>query len=186
MNISNEKKMNPGPLGLLGFGLSTILLNIHNLGVNSLNTVILAMGITLGGLAQVIAGILFLKEKNTFKGTAFTSYGLFWFSLVLVWIYKPADVNVGSSFDLGLNLLLWAIYSLVMFSATFRQNLITRIVFGLVTILFSLLAIGHLANLPLIINIAGGVGILAGISAFYDAAGQIVHEEYEKKFLPFF
>jgi succinate-acetate transporter protein len=73
---------NPAPLGLLGFGLTTVLLNLHNAGFFGLNSMILAMGIAYGGLAQVIVGVMEFKKGNTFGMVAFTSYGLFWWSLV--------------------------------------------------------------------------------------------------------
>ena len=73
---------NPAPLGLLGFGMTTVLLNLHNAGFFELNGMILAMGICYGGLAQVIAGIMEWKKGNTFAATAFISYGFFWLSLV--------------------------------------------------------------------------------------------------------
>ena len=73
---------NPAPLGLLGFGMTTVLLNLHNAGLIALGSMILAMGIFYGGLAQVIAGIQEWKKNNTFGATAFTSYGMFWLSLV--------------------------------------------------------------------------------------------------------
>ena len=77
-----EKLANPAPLGLLGFGLTTVLLNLHNAGLFPLDTMILAMGIFYGGLAQVIVGVMEFKKGNTFGTVAFTSYGLFWWSLV--------------------------------------------------------------------------------------------------------
>ena len=69
---------NPAPLGLLGFGMTTVLLNIHNAGFTPLSIVILAMGFALGGAAQIIAGIMEFKKNNTFGATAFTAYGFFW------------------------------------------------------------------------------------------------------------
>ncbi len=73
---------NPAPLGLLGFGMTTVLLNLHNAGFYGLGSMILAMGIFYGGLAQIIAGIMEWKKANTFAATAFTSYGVFWLTLV--------------------------------------------------------------------------------------------------------
>ena len=73
---------NPAPLGLLGFGMTTVLLNLHNAGFYELNSMILAMGICYGGAAQIVAGIMEWRKGNTFATTAFLSYGLFWFSLV--------------------------------------------------------------------------------------------------------
>ena len=78
----SSKLANPAPLGLLGFGLTTVLLNLHNAGLFELDTMILAMGLAYGGLAQVIVGVMEFKRGNTFGTVAFTSYGLFWWSLV--------------------------------------------------------------------------------------------------------
>jgi len=78
----NEKLANPAPLGLMGFGMTTVLLNLHNAGFYSLDSMILAMGLAYGGLAQIIAGIMEYRKGNTFGTTAFCSYGLFWWSLV--------------------------------------------------------------------------------------------------------
>ena len=72
-----DSTANPAPLGLLAFGMTTILLNLHNAGFYELNSMILGMGIFYGGIAQVIAGILEAKKNNTFGLTAFTSYGFF-------------------------------------------------------------------------------------------------------------
>jgi succinate-acetate transporter protein len=89
--LGTDKTGNPAPLGLMGFGMTTILLNLHNAGFIALDTMILAMGIFYGGLAQVIAGVMEWKKGNTFAATAFTSYGMFWLSLVaLVVMPKPA------------------------------------------------------------------------------------------------
>src|SRR6195952_5768775 len=89
---------NPAPLGLCAFGMTTVLLNLHNAGFFEMNSMILAMGIFYGGLAQVIAGIIEARKNNTFGLTAFTSYGFFWLSLVglivlpkLGWIAAVSD-----------------------------------------------------------------------------------------------
>ena len=89
-----EKKFaNPGPLGLLGFGTTTILLNLHNADIIPLSIVIIGMGVALGGLAQLIAGIFEMKQGNTFAGTAFIAYGAFWWSLVIIWTLAPAGLE---------------------------------------------------------------------------------------------
>jgi succinate-acetate transporter protein len=53
---------NPAPLGLLAFGMTTILLNLHNAGFFTMDTMILSMGIFYGGIAQIIAGIMEWKK----------------------------------------------------------------------------------------------------------------------------
>ena len=82
-----EVKANPAPLGLMGFGMTTFLLNIHNAGFYPVGSMILSMGFFYGGLAQIIAGIMEFRNGNTFATTAFTSYGIFWWTLVSTWSF---------------------------------------------------------------------------------------------------
>merc|ERR1719225_2029225 len=82
-----KPQANPAPLGLMGFGMTTFLLNIHNAGFFPVDSMILSMGLFYGGLAQIIAGIMEFKNGNTFATTAFTSYGVFWWTLVWLWCF---------------------------------------------------------------------------------------------------
>ena len=50
--IIKDTTANPAPLGLFGFGMTTILLNIHNAGFYELNSMIMAMGLFIGGAQQ--------------------------------------------------------------------------------------------------------------------------------------
>src|SRR5580698_9986633 len=84
-------RANPAPLGLFGFGMTTVLLNLHNAGFFKLNAMILAMGLCYGGAAQVIAGVLEFRKNNTFGMTAFISYGFFWLSLVALIMLPKID-----------------------------------------------------------------------------------------------
>lgn len=177
---------NPGPLGLLGFGMTTTLLNLHNAGLLPLSIVIVAMGIAMGGLAQILAGIREMRQGNTFGGTAFTSYGLFWWSLVLIWVNPFADGGMGAAdgMSMGFYLLLWCVFTLFMFIATLKHNRATQVVFGSLTILFLLLALGNFTGSHVIHLIAGIEGIFCGLSAVYNAMGQIVNAEYGRTVLP--
>ena len=178
------KVANPGPLGLLGFGMTTVLLNLHTAGLMPLSIVIVAMGVALGGLAQIIAGIRELCQGNTFAGTAFTAYGLFWWSLVLIWVNPFEGINAATKTDMGYYLLLWGIFTAFMFIGTLKHNKATQVVFGSLTILFVLLALGDFTGNHTITIIAGFEGIFCGLSAIYSAVGQIVNGEYGKTVLP--
>ena len=118
MSEHNTKVANPGPLGLLGFGMTTVLLNLHNSGMLPLSIVIVAMGIALGGLAQILAGIREMRQGNTFAGTAFTAYGLFWWSLVIIWVNPFPGIEAADKTSLAFYLLLWGIFTLFMFFGT--------------------------------------------------------------------
>ena len=106
------KMANPAPLGLMGFGMTTVLLNLHNAGFFALGSMILAMGIFYGGIAQVIAGILEFRNGNTFGLTAFTSYGLFWISLVFLIVMPGLGWGSASSAAaMGYYLFMWGIFT---------------------------------------------------------------------------
>lgn len=178
-----HKEANPAPLGLLGFGMTTILLNLHNSGIISLSVVIIAMGFALGGLAQIIAGIMEFKNNNTFGATAFTAYGCFWWSLIIIWC-NPWSQYPSDSKSMGCYLLLWGVFTLFMFIGTLKQSVANRVVFGTLALLFFLLALGDFTEVHTITTIAGIVGIICGASALYNSFGQVLNEVYGKTILP--
>lgn len=176
---------NPAPLGLLGFGMTTVLLNIHNAGFFPLSAMILAMGVFYGGIAQVIAGMMEWKKNNTFGTTAFISYGFFWLSLVAILmlpILGVADAADGRS--MAAYMFLWGLFTLVMFLGTLKMNKALQVVFGTLTILFMLLALGNLTGNDTIIVIAGYEGIFCGLSAIYAGLAQVLNEAYDRVVWP--
>jgi len=175
---------NPAPLGLLGFGMTTCLLNLHNAGFISLSIVIIAMGFALGGAAQIIAGIMEFKKNNTFGATAFTAYGFFWWSLILIWINPFSGIKAADPISMGYYLGLWCIFTGFMFIATLKHNRATQVVFGSLTILFLLLSMANFTGSEVIHTIAGYIGIFCGLSAIYNAMGQIINQEYGKTVMP--
>lgn len=177
------KTANPAPLGLLGFGMTTILLNLHNAGLIPLSMMIIGMGVALGGLTQIIAGLQELKLGNTFGGTAFTAYGFFWLSLVIIWYFPKAGLEV-DKISMGYYLMIWGIFTSFMFIGTFKHNLVTRIVFGSLALLFFTLSLGDFTGSEQITFIAGLIGIFCGFSAFYSAMAQIINQEFGKNILP--
>src|SRR5665213_3031926 len=130
--IIKDMYANPAPLGLFGFGMTTVLLNLHNAGFFELNSMILAMGLCYGGAAQVIAGIMEWKKGNTFATTAFISYGFFWLSFVaLVLLPKIiSSVEPASETAVASYLTLWGIFTTGMFFGTFRLSRALQFVFG--------------------------------------------------------
>lgn len=174
---------NPAPLGLLGFGMTTCLLNLHNANIIPLSVVIIAMGFALGGAAQIIAGIMEFKKNNVFGATAFTAYGFFWWSLIFIWI-NPFKSAPADSKSMGFYLLLWGIFTACMFIGTLKHNRASQIVFLSLAILFFLLALGDFTEIASIKVIAGYVGIFCGLAAIYNSVAQIVNHEFGKTILP--
>ncbi|MEI7661790.1 MAG: acetate uptake transporter [Bacteroidota bacterium] len=183
-----QKSANPAPLGLMGFGMTTVLLNIHNAGFFPVSGMILAMGIFYGGIAQVIAGILEFKKGNTFGLTAFTSYGMFWLTLVALWIFPDTAAGKGVKTPeafMGWNLFMWGVFTFFMWLGTFGKSRVLQFVFLSLWILFFLLAIRDWAESPLTGIIAGYEGIVCGLSAIYLAMAEMLEEARGGKILPY-
>jgi succinate-acetate transporter protein len=177
---------NPAPLGLLGFGMTTVLLNLHNAGFYELNSMILAMGICYGGAAQIVAGIMEWRKGNTFATTAFLSYGLFWLSLVtLIVLAKLGWGAPSNDTAMAAYLAMWGLFTAIMFVGTLRLNRALQVVFATLTILFFMLAIGDYANASAGFRHATGYeGIFCGFSAIYAGLAQVLNELYGKIVLP--
>jgi len=170
----------------MGFGMTTVLLNMHNAGWFGLGSMILAMGLFYGGLAQIIAGIMEWKKGNTFGTTAFfTSYGLFWLTLVFLllmpkygWWDGPENNALIAYF------FMWGLFTFYMFIGTLKLNRILQIIFLTLTILFFLLAIRDYTGSAAIATITGYEGIFCGFTAIYAACAQVLNEVYGRIILP--
>ena len=190
----SEKLANPAPLGLLGFGMTTVLLNLHNAGFFPLDTMILAMGLAYGGLAQVIVGVMEYKKGNTFGTVAFTSYGLFWWSLVLLLVLPKTSLftglNAPTETAMAAYFFMWGLFTFVMFFGTLKTNRALQFVFMSLAILFFLLTVRDLTGNAAIIGdltigtVAGYEGIICGLSAVYLAFAEVLNEAHGKAVLP--
>jgi uncharacterized protein len=180
-----DTSANPAPLGLMGFGMTTVLLNLHNVGMFPLNSMILAMGIFYGGFAQIIAGIMEWKKNNTFGETAFISFGLFWLSLV--WMIVAAKFGLSVAPDskaMAAYLFMWGLFALFLFFGTLKLNRALVFVFGTVVVLFFLLAYANYSGNESATKFAGIIGIICGFSAIYTAIAQILNQLYGRVVLP--
>lgn len=181
----SDTTANPAPLGLLGFGMTTVLLNLHNAGLFPLDTMILGMGIFYGGLGQVIVGIMEWKKNNTFGATAFTSYGLFWLTLVALILLPKLELGTApNALAMSAYLAMWGLLTAVLFIGTFRLNKALQFVFGSLTLLFFLLAIGDITENAAIKTFAGWEGIVCGFSAIYTGLAQVLNEVFGRVVAP--
>jgi succinate-acetate transporter protein len=189
MSSSNahDATANPAPLGLMGFGMTTVLLNFHNAGFYPLDTMILAMGIFYGGFAQIIAGVMEWRKGNTFAATAFTSYGMFWLSLVGLIVLQHAPIGVAGpakATAMPAFLGMWGVFTAVLFVGTLRLNRALQVVFGSLTVLFVLLALGDATGNEEITRIAGFEGLFCGASAIYAGLAQVLNEVWGRTVWP--
>jgi succinate-acetate transporter protein len=182
----SDKLANPAPLGLLAFGMTTVLLNLHNAGFYPLDSMILAMGFAYGGIAQIIVGSMEFKKGNTFGTVAFTSYGLFWWSLVVLLVLPKGSLGVEAptTTALAAYFFIWGLFTLVMFFGTLKTNRILQTVFMSLAILFFLLTARELTGNALIATIAGYEGIICGLSAVYLGLAEVLNEANGRTVLP--
>lgn len=179
-----EKKMgNPAVVGLAGFGLTTLLLQFHNIGLMGIGPVV-AMGFIFGGLAQMIAGFQEQKMGNNFGFSAFVAYGSFWIGLGIIWILNYFKIYESSKTDVGFFLVAWTLYTAIMFIASLWIHKAMTVTFITLLLGFILLDFGHFIN-PVWNIVAGYELIVCALSAWYMMAAIIINDVSGKTLLPF-
>lgn len=177
----SEKNGNPAVVGLAGFGLTTLLLQFHNLGLVGLGPIV-AMGFIFGGLCQLIAGLQEQKMGNNFGYSAFVSYGAFWIGLGIIFILNHLDVYKSNGTDVGYFLVAWTLYTVIMFIASFRVHTAMVITFGSLLLGFILLDLEHF-GFPALKVPAAVVLIFCAMCAWYMMAAIIINDLAGRKVL---
>ncbi len=179
---SQEPTGNPAVVGLAGFGLTTLLLQFHNLGWCGIGPIV-ALGLIFGGLAQLIAGYLEFKCNNNFGFSAFCSYGAFWISLCVILLLNNYGVYKSSETDIGFFMVGWTLYTFIMWIAALRVHGAMALTFTTLLagfILLDLVFFGYAGLKPL----AAWVLIVCALTAWYMMAHVIYNQVYGRNILP--
>lgn len=179
---------NPAPLGLIGFGLTTVLLSLINAGVlpKGGEPVVLPLAFAFGGLVQMLAGCMEFRTGNTFGTTAFLSYGAFWWwfaFLILLGSHGVLDLSQAGS-SIAVTLLLWGVFTLYMWIATFRLAKALWWVFLTLWVTFFLLGLGSLLAKPGLSHAGGWLGVICGALAMYTSFALVTNSTFGKSVLP--
>jgi uncharacterized protein len=179
---------NPAALGLVGFGLTTVLLSLVNAGVLPAGGegVVIPLALAYGGLIQLIAGIFEFRISNTFGMTAFLSYGAFWwwFALLLLFAHNGLiDISKAGP-TVGVALLLWGVLTLYLWISSFRLARIVFAIFLTLWITFFLLAFGAMLGQPALTHAGGYLGILCGALAMYGSFGFVTNATWGRTIVP--
>jgi succinate-acetate transporter protein len=189
----------PAPLGLAAFALTTFIFSLVNAGIiaqgsnpsQQIINLYLPLALIYGGFAQLIAGVLEFRNKNTFGLTAFVSYGAFWIGLATMNIFaRQFDIAPSQLVEAqGWFFLGWAIFTAIMFIGTFALNLGLITTFALLLTTLVLLTIGGLLGGPegsggLFINLGGYFGLAAAFGAWYVAAADVINDTFGRPILP--
>jgi len=184
----------PAPLGLAGFALTTFILGLVNANLLSGKDVFVVLSVAgaYGGLAQLLAGMWSFAERNTFAAVAFSSYGAFWISFVLlIQFFLPETTKAGGALAanhaVAVYLLCWGWFTFYMWIATFRTNLALNLVFLTLWIAFLLLGIGSLGGGHVTITHWGGyVTTACAVLAWYVSAAHVINRCLERTVLPLY
>ncbi|KXB08600.1 hypothetical protein AKJ56_00835 [candidate division MSBL1 archaeon SCGC-AAA382N08] len=184
--MSSKNIANPAPLGLAGFGFTTILLNLVNaglIGTSTEVTLVLTMGLFFGGLCQFVAGYWAYKLDEVFPATAFSAYGAFWetfaFYLLLTQVFELVEPAAGTG--LGAYLILWGIFTFYMWINSFYHNWNLVGVFGTLWVLFFLLGVHGFYGGNSLLQLAGWLGIVCGSWAVWTSFCFIFQEHTDIK-----
>lgn len=172
--MNNVKLGNPAVVGLAGFGLTTLLLQFHNLGMCGLGPVV-AMGFIFGGLTQLIAGFMEQKTGNNFGFAAFSSYGAFWIGLGIIWILNHFNIYNSTGTDVGYYLVAWTLLTAIFWVGSLFIHNAMAITFTLLLIGFILLDIGHFGY-PAMNKVAAYILIICALGAWYMMAAIIIND----------
>lgn len=173
---------NPAVVGLAGFGLTTLILQLHNLGLCGIGPVI-ACGIIFGGIAQLIAGFQEFKVGNNFGYSAFVSYGAFWIALSIILLFNHAGIYKSSHTDVGYFLIVWTLYTMIMWVASMKIHSAMASTFTLLVAGFILLDLAHFGY-PAMTKVAAYVLILCALNAWYMMAHVIFMQVFGRDVLP--
>lgn len=178
---------NPAPLGLVGFGLTTVILSLVNAGLlaGKGEWVVVPLAMAFGGTIQMFAGLLEYKEGNTFGSTAFTSYGAFWwwFGLLLIF-HNTGLIPAINAATLGATLIMWGVFTFYMWIGTFKLNWALFSVFFTLWITFLLLGFGDLLGINSLVISGGWIGLLCGLTAMYTSAAEVINWCFDKTVVP--
>jgi len=183
---AKTEKANPAPLGLVGFGLTTVLLSMINAHWIGAEGVVVPLAIAYGGTIQLFAGILEYGNGNTFGVTAFTSYGAFWWWWALLHIFSATGwISLdGAAHTIGWALILWGIFTTYMWIGTFALNRALWWVFLTLAVTFYLLGFGELLGAPALGTLGGWLGIITGLLAMYTSFGEVVNWSFDGNVIP--
>jgi uncharacterized protein len=183
--IWKEETANPAPLALCGFGLSTILLSLHNSGLVSLSSTIISMALVYGGLAQVLGGLLEWKKNNTFGLLTFGSYGFFWICYALILILPQVNLaKTPTSIDIAGFLSVWAIFTVGIIAMSLKINRALQVAAVLLFVVILLLIFGEITSVGSYVFAAGIIGILLGLLVVVMGFGQAINEQYGRRIIP--
>lgn len=109
-----EKQANPAVLGLLAYGMTTVLLSLANSGIIPFDGMIISMALLFGGAAQTLVASMLFKLGDTFGVVAFGGYSFLWLSFGLFNLGGNIEWWTNSTTAIGWYLIIWMIFTIFL------------------------------------------------------------------------
>lgn len=180
----------PSALGLLGLAVVTLVASSQKLGLTSGLSGVMGWAIFLGGLAQLIAGIIDFKKNNVFGGTAFIAYGLFWMavqfsSAITLGFFGENAAGAYDSTQNGVGFLAYLVFTVFMTIGALRTTKVLFFIFFFIDLLFIGLFLSSFGIAHDGMHMLAAVSeLLIAIFSFYGAGANVLNHHFGETFLP--
>jgi len=180
----------PAAFGLLGLAMITLIVGVEQLGYLPNTNMILPWALMLGGITQLIAGIMDFKRNNLFGATAFSPYGVFCIAVALIWTLRIVSENLwivqGMTVEYGLTIgwmsVGWLIFTAYMtYGAAGISKLMTAI-FLIIDLVFITLIAHFFFGVPVVY--AGMAHLALSAASFYGSAAVVLNSKFNRTVLP--
>ena len=178
---------NSAPLGLAAFAVTTFMLSMINSGLMNagITPVVFGVALMFGGLTQLIAGVLQFRTGNTFGGVLFSTFGAFWLSLFAIAEFFLKDVPAAQTgHALGLFLYAFGIFTVWIFAASFRTNVVVVVALAGLAATFFVLGAGNYGGSTGLVHAGGYLGLVVAALAAYLSCAELCEAAYKRAVLP--
>lgn len=188
--LVNEGIADPTPLGLFGLAMVCFVASTQKLGWTTGTAMVIPWAILLGSIAQLMASYFDFKHNNAFGSIVFGAYGLFWFSMALIWMIVSGVLGPELKAGVDMNQLAFAFIGYLIFSvfgtiAALETNKIVFSIMFLINFLFIGLTLdtfgigGHWAH-----SMAAWAELAISILGFYGSGALLVNRVVGKVVFP--
>lgn len=178
---------NSAPLALAAFAVCAFMLSMVNahLVTASDTPYVWAVALMFGGVTQLIAGLIQLRTGNTFTGVLFSSFGAFWLSLfAIVQFFQRSVPAAEQGHALGLFLYAFGIFTVYMWLASFRTNVVVILALAVLAVTLFFLAAGSYGSTAWLVRAGGYSGLVLAALAAYLSASAVFEAAYGRDILP--
>lgn len=178
---------NSAPLALAAFAVTTFMLSMINAKLVNEATLPVVFGVAFmfGGLTQLVAGVIQFRIGNTFTGVLFSTFGAFWLSFFAIAQYFLKDIpaaQVGHA--LGLFLYGFGIFTVWIFLASFRTNVVVVVALADLAATFFVLGAGNYGGSTALVHAGGYLGLIVAAMAAYLSCAELCEAAYKHAVLP--